>query len=285
MNQKHPLDQTGASAPPTEATPTPDADPTRALAPLPLGGATTTAMPSRDLPTPSSALAIVAHPDDAEFLCGGTLAKWARDGCAIHHLVLTDGSKGTWDPHADLSALILARREEQLRAARLLGSSGKVVMLPNVDGELENSPAVRELIVRWIRELRPAVVLTHDPWKMYRLHPDHRTAGWLSLDAVVAARDPHFFPHLDLPHHRPDALLLFEAEQPNHVEDITGLTDLKVDALLAHRTQFVTTHGITEPDDLVQREDFRARVVAHATRVGGPSGVTEGEIFRLIDEL
>ena len=62
------------------------------------------------LETPSSALVVAAHPDDAEFQCGATLAKWARDGALVHHLVLTDGTKGTWDPDVDPGELLETTR-------------------------------------------------------------------------------------------------------------------------------------------------------------------------------
>ena len=96
-------------------------------------------------------------------------------------------------------------------------------------------------MARVIRELRPEVVLGHDPWKRYRLHPDHRHAGWLVCDAIVAARDPHFFPEHGLAPHRPSALLLWEADEPNHVEDVTAFVDRKLAALEAHESQFEST--------------------------------------------
>ncbi len=99
--------------------------------------------PGRGLATPSSALVIAAHPDDAEFQCGATLAKWSRRGCTVHHLVLTDGSKGTWDPAADQSALVIQRRREQREAAHSLGATGEVVFLDRVDGELQPDVATR----------------------------------------------------------------------------------------------------------------------------------------------
>src|SRR5205807_3092517 len=91
----------------------------------------TTAMPdiTTNLPTPKRALAIAAHPDDVEFGCGGTLAKWAADGCEIHHLVCTDGSKGTWDPSQDPAQLVALRQVEQRDASRALGGKGEVVFL------------------------------------------------------------------------------------------------------------------------------------------------------------
>ncbi len=253
--------------------------------PLPVGDLPATPMTSRNLETPSRALVIVAHPDDAEFQCGGTLAKWAASGCVINHLVLTDGSKGTWDVDASTDALVEKRRDEQMEAARRLGSTGKVVMLGHPDGELQPSLHVRDQVAYWIRALTPDVVLAHDPWKRYRLHPDHRNAGWLAIDGIVAARDPHYFRHHDVDPHRPDSLLLFEADEPDHVEDIAGFVDTKISALLAHASQFVTTHGIAEDDDGTDVIAFGDRINEHAHSVGQPTGVAAGEIFKLMSGL
>lgn len=253
--------------------------------PLPVGDLPAGPVASIDLPVPGIALAIVAHPDDAEFHCGATLAKWAAHGCTINHLVLTDGSKGTWDAEADTEALIEQRRREQMDAAGRLGSKGKVVMLDHVDGELEPTLHVRDQVAYWIRAIRPDVIVTHDPWKRYRLHPDHRNAGWLALDGLVAARDPHFFRHHDVPFHRPDAVLLFEAEEPDHVEDVSGFVDTKVHALMAHRSQFVTTHDIPDDDDGSAAEAFRQKVLARAAQVGARTGVPAGEAFKALTEL
>src|SRR5580700_1047330 len=93
--------------------------------------------PTVDLAVPHVALAVGAHPDDIEFGCGATLAKLAAAGCRVHHLVLTDGSKGTWDPSTDIDELKRARKEEQREAARLLGG-GDVTFLDRVDGELDS---------------------------------------------------------------------------------------------------------------------------------------------------
>ncbi len=266
-------------------TPSPAAAGEPVPSPLPVGSVPTAPVRSVDLPVPERALAIVAHPDDAEFHCGATLAKWAAHGCVLNHLVLTDGSKGTWDPHADVEALVEQRKQEQMEAASRLGSRGKVVMLGHVDGELEATLHVRDQVAYWIRALRPEVVLAHDPWRRYRLHPDHRNAGWLALDGLVAARDPHFFRHHDVGFHRPDAVLLFEAEEPDHVEDVTGFVDTKVSALLAHRTQFRTTHDIPDDDDGTAAEAFRQKVLARAAEVGARAGVEAGEAYKALTEL
>ena len=160
---------------------------------------------------PRVVLAIGAHPDDVEFGCGGTLAKWSAAGAVVHHLVCTDGSKGTWDVNADTVALVASRQREQRNAAAALGATGTVSFLGYVDGELEHSKEATERIALAIRRMKPDVVLSHDPWKRYRLHPDHRNTGLNVCDAIVAARDPHFLKHQlvdGLTHHRPDALLL-----------------------------------------------------------------------------
>lgn len=238
-----------------------------------------------DLATPPSALAIVAHPDDAEFQCGSTLAKWAAAGATIHHLVCTDGSKGTWDPGVDQAELVAARQREQREAARRLGATGQVVFLGWPDGELDSGLRQRSQVAYWIRKLKPSVVLGHDPWKKYRLHPDHRNAGFLAVDGVVAARDPFFFVEHDIAHHRPDALLLFEAEEPDHAEDVTGFAGHKVEALLAHESQFETTHDIADATDSSQRQRF-ADWVDHTLSVGGErAGVTHAELYRAILDL
>ena len=205
--------------------------------PAPTGS---TVFTSRDLPVPRVALAIGAHPDDVEFGCGATLAKWATAGCLIHHLVCTDGSKGTWNPGADAHALAARRR------------------------------------------LQPDVVLGHDPWKRYRLHPDHRHAGLLTCDGIVAARDPHFFPEHHVPHHRPEHLLLFEADAPDHDEDATDWIDTKLAALEAHESQFESTMKAADESQLGA---FRDRIRSRLVELGAGHGVGAAEVFKLISDI
>jgi LmbE family N-acetylglucosaminyl deacetylase len=247
--------------------------------PDPAAGLTT-----RNLATPASALAIGAHPDDVEFGAGATLAKWAASGCVVHHLVLTDGSKGTWDPDADTAALVATRRREQREAAhRLAGAcAGEVVFLGQVDGELDSGLAWRGEVAKVIRLLRPEVVLGHDPWKRYRLHPDHRHAGLLACEGIVAARDPHFFREQALAPHRPHTLLLWEADEPDHVEDVGDFVATKLHALEAHESQFESTMKAVDPAQLA---DFRRRVSERLLGLGARYGVGSAEIFKRIDRL
>lgn len=241
--------------------------------------------PAPLLPTPAVALAVGAHPDDVEFGCGATLAKWAAAGCRIHHLVCTDGSKGSWDPAEDTARLVITRQAEQRAASVALGGSGDVTFLGWVDGELEAGLRQRWEVAYHIRRLRPDVVLGHDPWRRYRLHPDHRHAGFLVTDGIVAARDPHFFPEQGVAPHRPSTLLLFEADEPDHVEDVTGYEEAKLAALLAHRSQFRSTMGINAgaPDDEVV--GFRRRVLERMATTGTPAGFASGEAFKVMLDL
>ena len=128
------------------------------------------------------------------------------------------------------------------------------------------------------------MVLGHDPWRRWRLHPDHRAAGFLACDGIVGARDPHFYPELRLPHHRPSTLLLFETEEPNHIEDVTGYANQKVDALLAHASQYESTMYITD-GDRSQRDAFAHRITDELAVAGRLIGVEHAEAFRRIDEL
>jgi LmbE family N-acetylglucosaminyl deacetylase len=185
------------------------------------------------------AMAIFAHPDDAEVQCAGTIALWVEAGRKITYVVLTKGDKGTQDPAMTGEALARLRREEQLRAAAELGVE-KVLFLPNGDGELEVTLERRKALTRIIREYQPEVLITHDPWMRYQLHPDHRACGSLALDAVISARDRLYFPEqIDqgLNPCRVRRALLFASDQPDFWVDIEQTLDKKIKALGKHQSQ------------------------------------------------
>ncbi len=234
---------------------------------------------------PERVLAVGAHPDDIEFGCGATIARWAAAGAEVHLLVLTDGSKGSWDVEVDPDDLAAERRHEQQDAADALGAAG-VEFLDLVDGELQAGRAERAALCSVIRRVRPDTLLGHDPWKRYRLHPDHHEGGRLLLDGVVAARDPHFFPDRG-PVHRPDRILLFEAEVVDHVEDAGPGFDAKVAALLAHRTQWRSTMRIEagSPQEADQLEAFEARVRGEAAALGAGWDLELAEGFKRLEPL
>ena len=269
---------------------------------LPVGDLPTAEPVTVDLAVPDVVLAVGAHPDDIEFGAGATLARWAADGCRVHHLVLTDGSKGTWDPDVDPAALVATRMDEchasaarlggRASAARLGGRAdvaARVHFLGRVDGELADGTDERREVTRVVRTVRPDVVLGHDPWRRYRLHPDHRAAGFLTVHALVAARDPHFFAELGLSPHRPRTLLLFEPDVPNHVERADGYEAVKLAALLCHTSQLQSTMGVDPsagPDDRREAEEaFDRRLRRQLAAHGALAGVPAGEAFHRIDDL
>jgi LmbE family N-acetylglucosaminyl deacetylase len=231
---------------------------------------------------PASALVVVAHADDCELSCGGTVAKWTRAGTPVTLVVLTDGSKGSHDPDVPDAELRERREREQEAAARLLGVA-EVAFWRQVDGELREDPALVERLAATIREERPEVVITHDPWRLYEIHPDHVAAGRLVVAAAVVAREPRAARQIaarGLPPWRPRALLLFEPQETNHVEDIGDTFEAKLEAVLCHESQYSTSFGIREDAD---RETFAARLRAHAEEAAvGEPDVVVAERFREI---
>lgn len=184
-------------------------------------------------------MVIFAHPDDAEVQCAGTMALWAEAGKKITYVVLTKGDKGTQDPSMGGDGLAQIRQDEQLKATSELGVE-KVLFLQNNDGELEVTLERRRILSRMIREHQPEVLITHDPWMRYQLHPDHRAAGTLALDAVISARDPLYFLEQireGLKPCRVRRVLLFASDQPDFWVDIGGTIEKKIKALGHHRSQ------------------------------------------------
>ncbi|MBT8166200.1 MAG: PIG-L family deacetylase [Acidimicrobiia bacterium] len=232
------------------------------------------------LETPRRALAIGAHPDDIEFGTGGTLARWAAAGCRVVMAIMTDGSKGSWEADEDPATLVERREREQRAAAAELGAA-EVVFLGHVDGELEYSMSLRAEVATLIRTHRPDILLSHDPWARYELHPDHRATGWAAVDGAVAARDHLFYPEQGLDHHRPDSLLLWRAAEPDHWEDISDTFDTKLAALLCHESQHRTTMGNAGSGE-TEREAFERKVREYARSQGAPAGLKAAEAFKRI---
>src|SRR5687767_15051876 len=107
---------------------------------------------------PARALAVYAHPDDPEVSCGGTLARWAAHGAEVHVVVCGQGDKGTSDPDMKPAELAKRRAKEVAAAAKALRLAGhRLLGIP--DGEIENTPALREQLVRIVREVQPEAVV------------------------------------------------------------------------------------------------------------------------------
>lgn len=222
---------------------------------------------------PKRALAIFAHPDDAEFGCAGTIAAWAARGCHVTYCLLTSGNKGSHDRKMTPLRLARLREREQRAAADVLGVQ-ECVFLRHADGELEVTLALREEVCRVIREQRPELVLTQDPWRPYQVHPDHRVAGWVAVDGVIAARDHLFFPKQlrgKLRHHRVTRVLLFGTSEANLWFDIGATLDRKLEALARHASQ------IADPKALARR------IREWARSQGKPFGLDAAEAFRYLE--
>ncbi len=183
---------------------------------------------------------VVAHPDDAEFSSAGTIARLTALGRKVVIIQVTSGDKGTPDSSVPGHELAFGREVEERNAASVLGVS-EVVYLRCTDGELVPDLALREKIVRQIRRFKPDVIVSHDPYRPYALHPDHRACGFAAIDSVYpTARDPHYFPeHLEegLEPHKTAEIWFFNAEHPDLVVDITETFDTKISSLREHASQ------------------------------------------------
>jgi LmbE family N-acetylglucosaminyl deacetylase len=194
---------------------------------------------------PERVLVTMAHPDDAEFICGGTIARWAAEGSEITYVVGTSGDKGSSDPAMTGERLVALREKEQREAARVLGVRA-VEFLHFRDAELMPDLTLRLAITRAIRRYRPDVLICQDPtarWdgQRYIQHPDHIAMGEASLAAVFpCARDRLTFPQLleeGLEPHITRTVYLCAPREPDYWVDITAYFEKKLQALAAHRSQ------------------------------------------------
>ncbi len=204
-------------------------------------------------------LVVVAHPDDAEFSAAGTIALLTRAGKHVVICQVTSGDKGTSDPATATTHVVTTREGEELEAARRLGVAS-VDFLRQPDGELMPDLHLREAIVRSVRRHTPDVVITHDPFRPYAFHPDHRAVGLSAHDAAYpSARDPHAFPHLlteGLQPHKTAEVWYSNAEHPDLIVDISSTMEDKIESLKAHFSQ------VGEREDVFDRVRDRGRELA-----------------------
>ncbi len=203
----------------------------------------------------SKVLVVLAHPDDPEFFCGGTVARWSAEGSKISYCLLTHGERGADGPGVDIEELAQIRMTEQKAAAELLGVE-KVLFLDHPDGYVMPSLELRRDIARVIRQLRPQTIITCDPstrFPRFRSinHADHRAAGESTLDAVFpAARSSLYFPELEsdegLKPHKVETVFVAGTNHPNTEVDVTEYVDQKLAALAQHASQIRDTQALRE---------------------------------------
>lgn len=193
-------------------------------------------------------LVIAAHPDDPEFGCGATVAKYIKEGAKVYYVVCTAGDRGSRHHQINSQELVDKRHKEQENAAKIIGVS-ETYFFEHEDGNLIADLQLKEQIVRIIRKLKPDMIFTHDPSWFYKIredhaavnHNDHRQTGIATLDAVYPlSRDLASFPtHASegLTPHTVEEVYLFNFDDPNFFVDVTESLETKIKAILAHGSQ------------------------------------------------
>ncbi|MCH7737365.1 MAG: PIG-L family deacetylase [Chloroflexi bacterium] len=228
--------------------------------------------------TPRKVLVVTPHPDDADFWCGGTVAKWIGDGATVRYVLCTDGGKGTTDPNISSADLSKIREREQADAVEILGVQ-ELVLLHHPDGFLEDDDEFRKELVRQIRQVQPDVVLCPEPYRRnLAWHRDHRITGQVTLDAVFpCARDHLHFVELwrdeGLEPHKTATILFWGTELPDTTIDISESLETKTKAVAAHKSQ-MNGRGQKEVEDFIRERALPSE---------GGSGVEYVEAFRRID--
>lgn len=226
---------------------------------------------------PERLMVMMAHPDDVEFLLGGTVAKWAQAGTVVSYVLATRGDAGSHEPGMTRHKLGQLREAEQREAARVFGVQ-EVQFLGYHDGEVEPTLTLRRELVRHIRRFKPDAVATFDPTNLfvrdnYINHPDHRAMGQAVLDAVApAAAMPLNFVDLieeGLVPHRVKTVWLAVPTSPNTWIDITEVIELKLISLYKHHSQFDGNH-----------ERINTLLKEWAAEAGQHLGVTYAEGFK-----
>ena len=225
-------------------------------------------------------LVVVAHPDDAESFCGGTIAKIVQRGNRVTVVICTNGDRGSHNSQIRPSDLVQVRQLEQDRARKILGIKD-VIWLGYRDGELATVSDLRERIIRVIRQQQPTIIISFDPWKHYEFHPDHRVVGFMTGEARMLADLPWICPEFTLeglePWHVPEQYL-FSSQEPNHWVDITSTIELKVKSRLAHRSQ---NDFIRCEED---RQAFIRQIKDKAEEAGRACGTAYAEAFYKVDQ-
>lgn len=227
-------------------------------------------------------LVVMAHPDDAELTCGGSIARWSREGDRVMLVIATDGARGGKDRDPNAARMSEIRRQEAESAATVLGVA-EILFLGFSDGELVDDESLRGTLVEQIRRLRPDVAVAMDPLSViqgnaYINHRDHRMLGMAFLDALYPeASSPGYFPEqLErglLPQKVPE-LLLVNSDQANHWIDVSDTLDVRFDALRRHVSQIALWPENGEAIVRQQRELAAVRGIEH--------GVRYAEVFRRV---
>jgi LmbE family N-acetylglucosaminyl deacetylase len=206
---------------------------------------------------PESAMAIVAHPDDIEFSCAGTMARWAKAGARISYVLCTSGDVGIAEPGMTHERATEIREFESRNAAEIAGVT-EIIFLREPDGMLQATMELRKRLVREIRRFKPEVVVTGDPNQLfsddYLNHPDHRAASLAAIDAIFpASGQPNLFEDIEQEFgykaHKPRKTFITSWENSTYFVDITDTIEVKIQALRAHKSQM----GDWDPTEMIKK--------------------------------
>ena len=227
---------------------------------------------------PSRVMVITAHPDDAEFACAGTIARWVKEGAVGAYVLATSGDVGIAEPGLTRQQAASIREAETLAAAKVVGVED-VTFLREPDGMLENTIDLRRRLVREMRRFKPEVVIAGDPEMLYTPmgginHPDHRAIDTAALDAIFpAVGQPNLFEELEeegLSAHKVRKVYLTHRGVGDVLVDISDTIDLKIAALRQHTSQ---VGGWAEMPD---------RIKAMCARVAEGHDMAYAEAYRVI---
>jgi LmbE family N-acetylglucosaminyl deacetylase len=233
--------------------------------------------PMRDTYPVKRVLAVMAHPDDPDVRCGGTIGRWTSEGKEVAYVIVTPGNRGG-DGSLSPDRLAAVRQEEQRAAAKTLGVAS-VRFLGYEDGYLTPSLDLRRDIAREIRRFRPDVVITHNPIRHYGLgnHPDHLAVGEATFAAIYpTAQNPMAFPELLDEELEPWVVtwsMAIDAEAPDHFVDIADWMQTKLAAVACHGSQYGEEYLGLAPM-------ISSNVAAMAERLGYP-GLRLAEAYKL----
>ncbi len=210
-----------------------------------------------NLPQNKKILIVQAHPDDADFYCGGTVAKLSELKNEVLYLICTDGGCGTLDKNLKPEKLAKIRKGEQVEANKLLQVK-KSIFLDYPDLSLKKYESeLQRVLARHYRKIRPDILITFDPYYSYEFHPDHTTCGFCALYARLTAKMANALKKSRYEKHNVKEIWLFKTSKANLIVDIARYKKLKLSALMCHKTQFDSlVVGLPKLKEMVKKINY-----------------------------
>lgn len=216
-------------------------------------------------------LCIQPHPDDVDIGAGATIAKLCRKGVEVYYLTATDDRVGTQDRSIVGDKLAAIRKEEQQRAADILGVK-EVIWLNYPDAGDYSMYELRNSFISWIRKIKPDFIMTVDPWLAYESHQDHIKTGSAASEAIVLYKFPGVVPEVTIEEFEIKGIAYFHPAHPNTVINVDDTWDLKFEAIKQHKSQL----------DERTLDLYRLYFDSKAKEYAKDKGFTYGETFKVL---